>query len=182
MKKLMHFITGLLLCSALNAAEAKSVHDFTMTTIDGKKVKLDTYKGKVLLIVNVASKCGLTGQYKGLQELYKSYEKKGVIVLGFPANNFGKQEPGTDKEIKKFCTSKYSVTFPMISKVSVKGKDIDPLFKFLTADKKFGGEVKWNFNKFLIGPDGTVINRFEPGIKPGSKEVLAVLDKETAKK
>ena len=102
MKKLMHFITGLLLCSALNAAEAKSVHDFTMTTIDGKKVKLDTNKGKVLLIVNVASKCGLTGQYKGLQELYKSYEKKGVIVLGFPANNFGKQEPGTDKEIKKF--------------------------------------------------------------------------------
>ena len=134
------------------AASPKSVLDFTMRDIDGKDVKLKKYKGNVILLVNVASKCGYTPQYEGLETVYERYKDKGFVTLGFPANNFGGQEPGTEAEIKEFCTSKYHVTFPMFAKISVKGDDQDPLYKFLTSKEtnpNFAGDITWNFNKFL---------------------------------
>lgn len=153
--------------------------DFKVKNIDGEKIHLAaTYHGQVVMIVNVASKCGLTPQYKGLEELYRQYKDEGFVILGFPANNFGAQEPGTNEEIKEFCTSKYDVTFPMFAKVSVKGEDICPLFKYLTAKDAghdHGGEIKWNFNKFLIGRDGKVIGRFEPRVDPMSDEVTSAV-------
>ncbi len=153
---------------------------FTVKDIDGKSVDLaKTYQGKVLLVVNVASKCGLTPQYEELEEVYEKFKGKGFEVLGFPANEFGKQEPGSDSEIKAFCTSKYSVTFPMYSKVVVKGAGIDPFFNYLTSPKtnpKFAGPIAWNFNKFLINRKGEVIARFEPKVKPDSPEVLKAIE------
>jgi glutathione peroxidase len=134
---------------------AQSVYDFTMKDIDGKDVQLSQYKGKVLLIVNVASKCGLTPQYESLEQFYEQYKDKGVVVLGFPANNFGGQEPGTEAEIKQFCSTKFNVSFPMFSKISVKGSDMHPLYQYLTQTT--GDEVGWNFHKFLVGKDGKVI-------------------------
>ena len=158
---------------------AKSVYDFTLKTIDGKPMKLDSLKGKVVLLVNVASKCGYTPQYTGLQEIYKKYQDQGLVVLGVPANNFGGQEPGTEAEIKEFCTLKYSVTFPLTAKVSVKGSDIDPLFAFLT-DKAIhpttGGELTWNFNKFLIDRTGKVVERFGSGDKPEGEKVTQAIE------
>src|SRR5882672_6387299 len=127
----------------------KSMLDFTMKSIDGQDVKLDTYSGKVLLLVNVASKCGFTPQYKGLESVYEKYKEQGLVVMGFPANNFLWQEPGTDQEIKTFCSTKYNVTFPMFAKISVKGSKIDPLYKFLTSKEtnpEFAGGISWNFN------------------------------------
>jgi glutathione peroxidase len=168
---------------SLNAAPAtqpseKSPLDFTVKNIDGKEVALDQYRGKVVLIINVASKCGNTPQYAGLEEMYKQYKDQGLVILGFPANNFGHQEPGTDDQIKTFCTSKYDVTFPMFSKISVKGDDIAPLYQFLihqnTAPKP-AGDVSWNFEKFLVGRDGNVIGRFAPGTKPDNKELVAAV-------
>src|SRR5215208_8406995 len=138
------------------AAKASPL-DFKVKTIDGKEQKLSEYKGKVVLFVNVASKCGLTPQYKGLEALYEKYKDQGFVILGFPANNFGSQEPGTNEEIKQFCTSKYDVTFPMMSKISVKGDDKHELYKFLTegaAGKDFAGDVEWNFAKFLVDRNG----------------------------
>lgn len=153
--------------------------DFKVKNIDGEKVNLaKTYHGQVVMIVNVASQCGLTPQYKGLEELYRKYKDEGFVILGFPANNFGAQEPGTNEEIKEFCSSKYDVTFPMFAKVSVKGEDICPLFKYLTAKDAGhdrGGEIKWNFNKFLVGRDGKVIGRFEPRVDPMSDEVTSAI-------
>lgn len=144
---------------------SKTVFDFTVKNIDGNSVSLNAYKGKVLLIVNVASYCGHTPQYKDIEALYKKYQSKGLVVLGFPANNFMGQEPGSDETIKDFCTREYAVTFPMFSKVSVKGKDIAPLYSFLTQQKENGlkdAPVTWNFQKFLVGKDGKLIESFAP--------------------
>jgi glutathione peroxidase len=146
-----------------------TVYDFSATTIDGKPRKLADYKGKVLLVVNTASKCGFTPQYKGLEALYEKYKGKGFAVLGFPSNQFGQQEPGADDEIAEFCEINYGVTFPLFSKVDVNGDAAHPLFKYLTSEKKglLGSEaIKWNFTKFLIGKDGEVIERYAPTTKP----------------
>jgi glutathione peroxidase len=146
-----------------------TVYDFSATTIDGKPRKLADYKGKVLLVVNTASKCGFTPQYKGLEELYKKYAAKGFAVLGFPSNQFGQQEPGPESEIAEFCEMNYGVTFPMFAKVDVNGDAAHPLFKYLTSTKKglLGSEgIKWNFTKFLVDKNGEVVERYAPTTKP----------------
>jgi glutathione peroxidase len=161
------------------AGGATSVYEFTMKDIDGKEVKLAAYKGKVLLMVNVASKCGFTPQYEGLQKVYLKYHDRGFEILGFPANNFMGQEPGTNEEIKNFCSLKYNVTFPMFSKISVKGDDIHPLYRFLTdkqTDPEFGGDITWNFNKFLIGRDGKIIARFSTKDTPESEKITQAIE------
>lgn len=165
---------------ALVSAKTKSVLDFTMKDIDGKDVKLKKYKGNVLLVVNTASKCGYTPQYESLQATYEKYKSQGFYVLGFPANNFGSQEPGTNEEIKEFCTSKYKVSFPMFAKISVKGEDQDPLFKFLTSKEtnpNFAGDISWNFNKFLIDKKGNVVARFTSKDKPDGEAVTQAIEK-----
>jgi len=159
---------------------ASSVHEFTMTSIDGKSAALSQYKGKVMLVVNVASRCGYTPQYKGLQALYEKYKDKGLVVIGVPANNFGGQEPGTNEEIQTFCTRNYSVTFPMMSKVSVKGDDKTPLYQYLTdaaSNSSTGGEVRWNFTKFLVDKNGKVIGRFESKVAPDSADLTGAVEK-----
>src|SRR6266478_8185154 len=170
----------LALCvSAGMALGASSVHEFTMKALDGKQVPLASFKGKVMLVVNVASQCGYTYQYEGLQALYAKYKDRGLVLTGFPANNFGGQEPGSDAEIGAFCKSKFGVTFPMFSKISVAGKDKAPLYQFLTdksANPKTGGEIQWNFTKFLVDRDGRVIARFEPAVEPQSKEVVSAVE------
>lgn len=171
---------------AAEKAEAKKPSgplDFTMKDIDGKEVDLSKNKGKVVLYVNVASKCGLTPQYKGLQELHKKYSGKGLVIIGFPANNFGGQEPGSNEEIKEFCTSKYDVEFKIMSKVSVKGEDQCGLYKYLTSKEsnpKHAGDITWNFEKFMIGRDGAISNRFKPKTKP--EEMIKAIEEELAKK
>jgi glutathione peroxidase len=170
---------------AQGAEASKGPLDFTMTSIDGKPVELSNYKGKVVLFVNVASKCGLTPQYEALESLYKKYRDQGFIVLGFPANEFLSQEPGTNEEIAKFCKSKYSVDFPMFAKIVVKGEGISPLYDYLTSaesDPKFAGPISWNFEKFLIGRDGQVVARFNPRMTPDSPEVVQAVEAELAKK
>ena len=157
----------------------KSVLDFTMKSIDGADVKLDTYSGKVLLLVNVASKCGYTSQYRGLESIYEKYKEQGLVVMGFPANNFLWQEPGTDEEIKTFCTTKYNVTFPMFAKISVKGDKIHPLYKFLTSKQtnpEFSGSISWNFNKFLVDRGGKIVARFSSKDEPESEKVLQAIE------
>lgn len=147
--------------------------------ISGNDVDLSQYEGKVLMVVNVASKCGLTPQYEQLVQLHEKYKDQGFEVLGFPANNFMGQEPGTNEEIQTFCKTNYGVEFPLFSKVSVKGDDIDPLYAELTsteANGDFGGEIKWNFTKFLVGKDGKVIDRFEPPVKPDAPEVVEAIE------
>jgi len=154
--------------------------DFKVKTIDGKEQDLSAYKGKVVLLVNVASKCGLTPQYKGLEALYEKYKDQGFVILGFPANNFGAQEPGTNEEIKQFCTSKYDVQFPMMSKISVKGDDKHPLYKFLTegkAGEEFAGDIEWNFAKFLVDRNGNVMARFSSKTKPEDPQVGETIEK-----
>ena len=153
---------------------ASSVYDFTMNSIDGQPLPLSNFKGKVLLIVNVASFCGFTPQYEGLEAVYEKYKEQGFVIAGFPANNFGAQEPGTNEEIKTFCARKYNVKFPIYSKISVVGPDKAPLYQFLTAT---GGEIKWNFTKFLIDRNGKVIARFESPVKPDSPEVISAIEK-----
>ena len=152
---------------------ADNIHEFTMKSIDGKPTSLASYKGKVVLAVNVASQCGYTPQYAGLEALYKKYKDKGLVIAGFPANNFGAQEPGTDDEIKTFCDRTYKVTFPIFSKISVKGADQAPLYQYLTQK---GGEVKWNFAKFLVGKDGRVIKKFDSGVEPSSEELAKAIE------
>lgn len=169
----------------VEAYDPGSVLDFTVRDIDGKDVKLSKYKGDVILVVNVASKCGYTPQYEGLQAIYKKYKDKGFFVLGFPANNFGGQEPGTNTEIKEFCESKFHVTFPMFAKISVKGDDIDPLYKFLTekaTNGAFAGDITWNFNKFLVDRSGKVVARFSSKDTPESEVVTSAIDKYLAQK
>lgn len=171
----MRFAFALLLVLPLMVSAASSVYEYTMTTIDGKPAPLSAYRGKVLLVVNVASKCGYTPQYTGLEALYEKYRDKGLVLVGVPANNFGGQEPGTNEEIQTFCSRTYGVKFPMMSKVSVKGDDKTPLYQYLTSTG--GGEVKWNFTKFLVGKDGKVIQRFESAVKPDSPELTAAIEK-----
>ena len=139
---------------------------FTVKTIDGKECSLSEYKGKVVLIVNVASECGYTPQYKDLQEIYLRYKEKGFVILGFPSNNFGQQEPGTDPEIKQFCETKYNVTFDLFSKIEVKGNDQAPLYKYLTTECEVPHEIAWNFNKFLVDRTGKVVGYFPSKVKP----------------
>ncbi|HUN82313.1 MAG TPA: glutathione peroxidase [Phycisphaerae bacterium] len=156
---------------------------FTMKDIDGQDQDLRQYAGKVVLMVNVASQCGFTSQYKGLQSLYAKYKDKGFVILGFPANEFGHQEPGSNEEIKAFCTSKYSVTFPMFAKTKVKGQGINPLYKYLTDEKaghKFGGDIKWNFTKFLINRRGEIVDRFDSRVKPDEDKLVQAVDKALA--
>jgi len=148
-----------------------SIYDIEVTTIEGQTQKMDAYRGKTLLVVNVASKCGFTPQYEGLQALYDRYKDKGFAVLGFPCDQFGHQEPGNEAEIQRFCSSTYSVTFPLFAKIDVNGSDADPLFKFLKSERKglLGSEsIKWNFTKFLVGADGTVLKRYAPTDTPES--------------
>ena len=156
---------------------ASSVYDFTLNSIDGAATPLSSFKGKVVLLVNVASKCGYTPQYAGLEKLYEKYKDKGFVIVGVPANNFGSQEPGSNEEIKTFCSRNYNVTFPMMSKVSVKGKDQTPLYQFLTdAKAKTGGEIEWNFTKFLVDKKGNVINRFESAVTPEAANLVKAVE------
>jgi glutathione peroxidase len=176
MRKL--YLTGMVMATSLFGASG--VLDFTLNSLDGKPAPLAEYRGKVILIVNVASKCGYTPQYTGLEKIYEKYKDQGFVILGFPANNFGGQEPGTNEEIKTFCSSKYQVTFPMYSKVSVKGADSAPLYQFLTdkqSNPASGGEIKWNFTKFLVDRNGKVIARFEPATTPESTDVTGAIEK-----
>lgn len=171
-------LAGVALMS-LAADKPASVLKHTVKDIDGKSVALTQYQGDVLLIVNTASKCGLTPQYEGLEGTYQKYKEQGFKVLAFPANQFGGQEPGTDAEIKEFCTGKYNVTFPVFSKIVVKGDGIDPLYQYLTSketDPKFAGEIGWNFAKFLVNRKGEVIARFDPREKPDSPKVTAAIE------
>jgi glutathione peroxidase len=159
--------------------EAK-LYTFTMKDIDGKSVSLAGYEGKVLLIVNVASKCGFTRQYAGLQKLYEKYKDRGFYVLGFPANDFGRQEPGTDSQIKNFCTTRFNVTFPMFSKITVKGENIHPLYEYLVdpvENEGFGGPIQWNFNKFLVDRDGKTVARYSSKTEPFDSELVDGLEK-----
>ena len=161
-------------------ALVKSIYDFTVKDIDGKDVSLGQYKGKVVMIVNVASKCGFTPQYAGLQKIYDQYKEKGFVILGFPANDFMWQEPGTDAEIKSFCAMKFQVTFPMFSKITVKGSDQHPLYQFLTEEATnpgFAGKITWNFNKFLFDRTGKAVARFATRTTPEDKEVTAAIEK-----
>ena len=178
MRKLILALT-VFFASGMMAASAASIYDFTMKSIDGQSVSLKSYKGKVVLLVNVASKCGFTPQYTGLEALYEKYKDRGLVIVGVPANNFMQQEPGTNEEIKTFCSRKYNVTFPMMAKVSVLGDDETPLYRSLTdksADPKFGGDIKWNFTKFLFDRNGNLVARFEPPVTPGSAEVQSAIE------
>jgi len=182
-KLLVPAMLCLLLCVATVIGGEKSVFDYTLNTIDGQPAPLSAYRGKVVMLVNVASRCGFTPQYTALEAIYEKYRDRGFVIVGIPANNFGAQEPGTNQEIKTFCQSKYNVKFPMMSKVSVKGDDKTPLYQFLTdksANPKTGGDIQWNFTKFLVGPDGQIIMRFEPAVTPDSPEVAAAIEKALA--
>jgi len=182
---ILHKLAGFLfLCVAMAFATGKSVYDFTLNSIDGQAATLGAYKGKVLMVVNVASRCGFTPQYSALESVYEKYKDRGLVIVGVPANNFGAQEPGTNEEIKTFCTRKYNVQFPMMSKVSVKGSDITPLYQYLTdssSNPKTGGEIKWNFTKFLFDRNGHVVARFEPEVSPDSPQVIAAIEKALGK-
>ena len=165
--------------AAVTMAADKNIYSFTLNSIDGQPSPLSAYKGKVVLLVNVASRCGFTPQYTALEAIYEKYKDRGFVIVGIPANNFGSQEPGTNQEIKTFCSSKYNVTFPMMAKVSVKGDDQTPLYTYLTAkdtDPDHAGDIKWNFTKFLVGRDGKIVARFEPATKPDSPEVAAAVE------
>jgi glutathione peroxidase len=177
------FLFGALLIMAGSLFAASSIYTFTLNSIDGQPAPLANYKGKVILVVNVASQCGYTPQYSALEATYEKYKDKGFVILGFPANNFGSQEPGTNEEIKTFCNSKYNVTFPMYSKISVKGEDQAPLYAYLTKDTGAGisGEIKWNFTKFLVDRNGNVVQRFESAVTPDSKEVVGAIEKQLGK-
>ncbi len=165
------------LMTVFNNTVNESIYEFPVTDIDGNEMSLEKYKGKVILIVNVASKCGYTPQYEGLQNIYEEYKDEGLVILGFPANNFNGQEPGTEEDIKQFCTLNYGVTFPMSSKVSVKGEDQDPLFSYLTSlpNEDFEGEINWNFEKFLIDKEGNLTRRFRSKVEPESKELTSAI-------
>lgn len=173
MKKILLLLTFIIPLVAMS--QTKRFHDFTAVNIDGEKVSLSIYKGKKVLVVNVASKCGLTPQYEDLEELYVKYKDQNFVVVGFPANNFMGQEPGTNEEIKKFCSSKYDVTFPMMAKISVKGDDIAPLYRWLTEkaeNGKFDANIQWNFQKFMIDEEGNLVGFVEPREKPNVDKIV----------
>jgi glutathione peroxidase len=162
-----------------STAEASSIYDFQVVDIEGRSVNLEQYRGKVLLIVNVASRCGYTYQYEGLEALYREYAGRGLVVLGFPSNDFLGQEPGSNEQIKEFCSLKYGVSFPMFARIRVKGRDAHPLYKFLTdkrTNPRFAGGITWNFNKFLVGRDGVVLARFQTKEEPASEPVRKALE------
>jgi glutathione peroxidase len=177
-KTLVLVIFGLLLVGVVRADEKKSVLDRKMKGLDGKEVDLAQFKGKVVVLVNVASKCGLTPQYKGLQEIYDKYKDQGLVIVGVPANEFGKQEPGTDQQIAEFCEKNYKVTFPMLSKVVVKGEGQCDLYRELTGND--AKPIAWNFTKFVVSRNGEVVQRFEPRTKP--EEMTRALEAELGKK
>lgn len=166
----LFFVQVLALCGA-------SLYELKLHDISGNEVTLAEYQGKTLLIVNVASKCGLTKQYTGLELLYQKYRDQGLVVLGFPCNQFGGQEPGTAEEIQEFCTTKFNVTFPLFDKIDVNGENRSPLYELLAGEASpFPGKIKWNFSKFLIGRDGTILKRFEPKVAPDSPELIAAIE------
>jgi glutathione peroxidase len=174
MTKTIMFISLLLLTASISA-QTKSFHDFTVESIDGAEFPLSQLKGKKVMVVNTASKCGLTPQYETLEKLYKQYSANNFVIIGFPANNFLSQEPGTNEEIREFCSKNYGVTFPMMAKISVKGSDIHPLYKWLTTKSENGvmdSDVTWNFQKFLIDEEGRLVNSIPPRQKPNSDEII----------
>ena len=165
--------------TAVSMLAVSSIYDFTLDSISGQPVPLAQYKGKVVMLVNVASKCGYTPQYAGLESLYEKYKDRGLVIVGIPANNFAAQEPGTNAEIKTFCRNKYNVSFPMMAKVSVVGEDKTPLYVFLTdksINPQIGGDIKWNFTKFLFDRNGKPVERFEPAVTPDSPQVTAAVE------
>ena len=197
MRRLAFALSTLALCSGLMiglrdagaeqegllmAGKTTNLYDFTMDDIDGTPVNLSHYRGKVLLVVNTASLCGNTPQYTDLEAIYEQYHDKGFEVLAFPANNFGQQEPGTNAEIKGFCLTKYSVSFPLFSKISVKGSDKHPLYQYLTEQSPFPGEVEWNFQKYLVDRSGNVVGRFHHRTKPLSPEIVQEVERVLASK
>jgi glutathione peroxidase len=176
MKILILLAVGLIF-QVISACAAGSIYDISLKDIDGKDTSLKPYQGKVMLIVNVASKCGFTPQYTALEALYQKYQDRGLVVLGFPCNQFGGQEPGTDAEIKQFCSSKYSVTFPMFDRIEVNGASRHPLYVMLAGKgSPVAGDIGWNFTKFLIGRDGKILKRFESKVKPDSPEVIQAIE------
>ncbi|OVE76229.1 glutathione peroxidase [bacterium E08(2017)] len=179
MKRVFIIFAFLLTINILYGDEAmQGIHQFKANDIKGNEVDLSEYKGKAVLIVNVASKCGFTGQYEELQKLYTEYKDKGFVILGFPSNDFMKQEPGTDEEIAQFCSTTYGVTFPMFSKIKVQGRNKHPLYEYLTSKDEnpdHGGKITWNFNKFLVGTDGMVVERFGSKTTPMDKELIKAL-------
>lgn len=179
MKILIALLT-LLSMNVISTNNDTAFYDFEVKTIEGKDITLEAYKGKVILIVNVASKCGYTPQYEGLQAIYEKYKEDDFVILGFPANNFNGQEPGSNEDIKKFCTLEYGVEFPMFSKISVKGEDQAELFTYLTSQPNpdFEGEIKWNFEKFLIDREGNLKRRFRSNVKPESEELVNAIKNE----
>lgn len=183
-------LVGLILAGSLAAADKEKkdvapIFSFAMKSLDGKDANLSQYQGKVVLFVNVASRCGLTPQYKALQAMYEKYKDQGFVVIGVPANDFGRQEPGSDEQIAQFCEKNYQVTFPMLSKVVVKGNGQCDLYKFLTSKEtnpQFAGDITWNFEKFLVNRKGEVVKRFSPRTLPNASEVTAAIEAELAKK
>jgi len=175
-----YLLVGAILIMATSLFAGSGLYRFTLNSIDGKSAPLADYKGKVVLIVNVASQCGYTPQYSALEAIYEKYKDRGFVIVGFPANNFGAQEPGTNEEIKTFCSRKYNVTFPMYAKISVKGSDQAPLYAYLTKETGTGiaGEIKWNFTKFLVDRNGNVVQRFEPAVTPDSTDVTTAIEKQ----
>ena len=171
----MKFIVGVLFL-LFTSLQANSIYDFKVNDIRGNEISLSKYKGSPLLIVNVASKCGYTYQYENLEKVYQKYKAKGLKIIGFPANNFGSQEPGSNEEIAKFCKLKYDVSFDMMSKISVKGSDKHPLYKYLTETTSKKGEVGWNFEKFLIDKNGKIVDRFESSVEPDNEKLTKQLE------
>ncbi len=181
--KLLSLLMTTMFAFAVAAAEPATVHEFKVKDIQGKEVDLAQYRDKVLLIVNVASKCGYTRQYKGLQALYETYGDRGLAILAFPANDFGSQEPGSNQEIAAFCTKNFGVTFDMFEKITVKGDQKAPLFGWLTSqptEPEGAGEISWNFNKFLVAKDGTIIARYSSKVEPESETLTAAIEKALA--
>jgi glutathione peroxidase len=182
---LSYFLAGVFAVMMVASAYAapKSIYDFTLPLLNGKDAPLADYKGKVVLVVNVASRCGFTPQYSALESIYEKYKDQGFVIIGFPANNFAGQEPGTNEEIAKFCNGKYNVTFPVYGKISVKGDDQAPLYSFLTKDANptLAGDIKWNFTKFLVDRNGKVVERFEPPVTPDSPEVVSAIEAQLKK-
>ncbi len=178
--KIAHAFLATVALAVTASAEPPKIYSIPLKDIDGKDTSLNAFAGKVVLAVNVASRCGNTPQYEGLQSLFEKNKDKGLVVVGFPCNDFGKQEPGTEAEVKEFCSTTYKVTFPMMGKVHVKGPEQHPLYKELTT--ALPGDVKWNFGKFLIGRDGKVLARFEPGLSPDDEKITkAIADALAAK-